>query len=211
MSIACCSQTAKPSVMTEQVRRLLWIALLVNATMFAIEVAAGSAAGSVALWADAVDFLGDAGNYGLSLAALALGARRRAQAAMIKGATMAMFGAVVLATAAWRSFNGAPPEPWTMGVVGVLALAANVSVAIMLYQLRDGEANLRAAWLCSRNDSLGNIAVVFAAAGVFGTGSAWPDLIVAAVIGGLALSASVAVLRQALSELRQAVLATEPL
>jgi cation diffusion facilitator family transporter len=182
---------------------MLWIALLVNAAMFAIEVGAGWSSGSLALLADAIDFFGDAANYGLSLAALALAPHRGTQAARVKGITMAAFGAFVLASAIQRAMSGAPPEPITMGLVGALALAANVCVAWMLYALRDGEAHLRAAWLCSRNDALGNVAVLLAAAGVFGTDTAWPDLIVAAIIGGLALRSGAVVLRRADGEMRR--------
>lgn len=204
MSDSCCHHLVSAAVMTARVRRLLWVALTINAVMFAVEVGAGWSAGSMALLADAIDFLGDAGNYGLSLAALALSARRRTQAARIKGATMAAFGAFVLAAAAWRLVSGGLPEPITMSAVGALALAANVSVALMLYGQRNAEAHLRAAWLCSRNDALGNVAVLLAAAGVFGTGSACPDLLVAAVIGALALTAARSVLRQAAAERRRA-------
>jgi Co/Zn/Cd efflux system component len=207
MSGCCCNPPVVQAIVPARVRRLLWIALAINAAMFLTEVIAGWAAHSVALLADALDFFGDAGNYGLSLAALALGARRSAQVALVKGITMAGFGAFVLSAAGWRALSGAAPEPATMGLVGMLALAANLGVALMLYPLRAGPAHLRAAWLCSRNDTLGNVAVLLAAAGVFGTGSAWPDLVVAATIAVLALNASAIVLRQALDELRRAALA----
>lgn len=181
--------------------RALWIALLVNAAMFAVEIAAGLSAGSVSLLADAIDFLGDAANYGVTLAVLSLGVVWRARAAALKAATMLVFGGAVLAKALWSMSQGVPPEPFTMGVVGGLALAANVGVALLLYAFREGDANMRGVWLCSRNDAIGNVAVMLAALGVFGTGSAWPDLAVALVMASLAITAGWSVLRQARREL----------
>jgi Co/Zn/Cd efflux system component len=183
-------------------RRALWIALAVNALMFLVEIGAGVSAHSVSLLADAVDFFGDAGNYGLSLMVLAMGAAARARAAMFKAATMVLFGAAVLARAAWAAFTGEPPEPLTMGIVGTLALAANVGVAVLLYAYREGDANMRSVWLCTRNDAIGNLAVLLAAVGVFGTGTRWPDLLVATIMATLALTAGLSVVRQARGELR---------
>jgi Co/Zn/Cd efflux system component len=182
-------------------RRALWVALFVNALMFLVEIAAGVSAGSVSLLADAIDFFGDAVNYGLSLAVLALGLAARARVAVFKAATMMLFGAVVLGRAAWAALHGGPPEPLTMGGVGALALLANVGVAVLLYAYREGDANMRSVWLCTRNDAIGNVAVLLAALGVFGTGTRWPDLLVAAIMAGLALSAGLSVVRQARREL----------
>ena len=183
-------------------RRVLWAALAINVLMFAIEIAAGLHAGSVSLLADAVDFFGDAANYGISLLVLGMALTWRARAAFFKGLTMAAFGLFVLGRAAWSAAAGIVPEPVTMGAIGALALLANVSVAAMLYAWREGDANMRSVWLCSRNDAIGNLAVVAAALGVFGTGNGWPDLAVAAVMGVLALSAARSVIRQARAELR---------
>ncbi|MDB5751776.1 MAG: putative Co/Zn/Cd cation transporter [Ramlibacter sp.] len=182
-------------------RRVLWIALVVNATMFLLEIGAGVASGSVSLLADAIDFLGDAANYALSLAVLAMGAVMRARAAMVKAVCMLLFGALVLGRAGWAALAGDTPQPVTMGVVGLLALAANVGVGALLYGFREGDANMRSVWLCTRNDAIGNLAVLLAAAGVLGTGTRWPDLAVAAVMGGLALAAGLSVTRQARQEL----------
>ena len=183
-------------------RRALWIALVVNALMFGVEVFAGIAAGSVSLLADAIDFAGDAGNYALSLAVLSLGLALRARAAAFKAACMLLFGVFVLGRAAWGAYAGDAPEPLTMGAVGALALVANVGVALLLFAYREGDANMRSVWLCTRNDAIGNLAVLLAAVGVFGTGTRWPDLLVAAVMAGLALWAGASVLRQARQELR---------
>lgn len=182
-------------------RRVLWIALFVNALMFLVEIAGGVASGSVSLLADAIDFFGDAGNYAISLAVLGMGVAARARAATFKAATMVLFGVAVLGRAAWAAFGGAAPEPVTMGVIGALALLANVGVAVLLYAYREGDANMRSVWLCTRNDAIGNVAVLLAALGVFGTGTRWPDLLVAAVMAGLALSAGLSVMRQARQEL----------
>ncbi len=184
----CCSHSAcDASAASPRFRQALWIALIVNAAMFLVEFVAGLAAGSVALWADALDFAGDAANYALSLTVLSWGLMWRARAALLKGVAMALFGTVVMARALWAFQQGITPEPLTMGAVGVLALVANAGVALMLYRFRGGDANMRSVWLCSRNDAIGNLAVILAAVGVFGTGSALPDLIVALVMSGLAL------------------------
>lgn len=185
-------------------RRVLWAALLLNAAMFLVEIVAGLRSGSVSLLADAIDFAGDAANYGLSLAVLGMGVAARARAALVKAASMGAFGVFVLGRAAWAATSGQVPEPMTMGGVALLALAVNVGVALMLYAWREGDANMRSVWLCSRNDALGNAAVFVAALGVFGTQTGWPDLLVAAGMAALALSASVSVLRQARHELQHA-------
>lgn len=183
-------------------RRVLWIALALNAAMFAVEVGGGLRAGSVALLADAVDFFGDAANYAVSLFVLGMGALARARAAWLKGASMGAFGVFVLAKAAWNATLGVVPEPATMGAIGLAALVVNVTVAAMLYAWRGGDANMRSVWLCSRNDAIGNVAVLLAALGVFGTGAGWPDLIVAGIMAGLALAAARSVLLQAGREIR---------
>ena len=202
MSDSCCPPPA-PSV-DPGYRRILWIALIVNAAMFAVEVASGIGSGSVSLLADAIDFFGDASNYALSLAVLAMAASVRSRAALFKAACMALFGVFVLARALWVLSSGSVPEPVTMGVVAIAALAANVGVALLLYRYREGDANMRSVWICSRNDAFGNVAVGLAALGVFGTGSAWPDLAVAAAMAILALAGAYSVGRQARMELATA-------
>jgi Co/Zn/Cd efflux system component len=182
-------------------RRALWIALVLNLAMFVVELAAGLQADSVSLLADAVDFAGDAANYALSLAVLGMATVWRSRAALVKGLSMTAYGLFVIAKAAWVLRSGTVPEPLTMGLVGALALVVNTGVAVLLYTFRTGDANMRSVWLCSRNDALSNLAVMLAALGVFGTGSAWPDLAVAAVMAVLALGAGVSVIRQARSEL----------
>ncbi|MES3001430.1 MAG: cation transporter [Pseudomonadota bacterium] len=182
-------------------RRVLWIALVLNAAMFIIEIASGVKAGSVSLLADAIDFFGDAANYGLTIAVLSMGVLWRSRAALVKAASMGLFGVAVLAKVAWSVIHGVPPEALTMGVVGVLALLTNLGVAGLLYAWREGDANMRSVWLCTRNDAIGNVAVMGAALGVFGTGSAWPDLLVASGMAALALWSAWAVLHQARGEM----------
>jgi Co/Zn/Cd efflux system component len=183
-------------------RRALWIALWINLVMFLVEVISSFMAGSVSLLADALDFAGDSANYGLSLITLSMGLVWRARGALVKACTMGAFGIFVLVKAALNFRAGIPPDPLIMTAVGVVALAANVFVAMMLYAFRAGNADMRSVWLCSRNDAIGNLAVILAAVGVFGTGSAWPDLAVAAVMGGLAVWSGQSVMRQALKEIR---------
>jgi Co/Zn/Cd efflux system component len=199
MSAHCCSPAVKPP--GKDYRRVLWIALAVNAGMFALELAAGLGAQSTSLLADALDFFGDAANYAISLFVLAMAASARSRAALFKGWTMGIYGAFILARAAYGMTTGAVPEAATMGLVGALALLANGVVAVLLYRFRDGDANMRSVWLCTRNDMIGNLAVLLAALGVFGTGAVWPDAIVAAIMGGLGLSAAISVIRHARSEL----------
>ena len=146
-------------------------------------------------------------NYGVSLAVLSAALTWRARAAQLKALSMMAFGLFVLGRAIWAALGGGVPDAATMGVVGALALATNVSVAWMLYAFREGDANMRSVWLCSRNDAIGNIAVMGAALGVLGTGTAWPDLAVAAVMATLALWGGWQVLRQARSELLESAAA----
>ncbi len=200
----CCSggcSTDKPPV-DPRYRRILWIALWVNALMFGVEIAGGWAAGSVALLADAVDFLGDAANYGISLFVLALAPVWRSRTALLKGATMGGYGIFVLGSAFWHLQSGTVPKAHTMGLIGFAALAANCLVGVLLYAYRNGDANMRSVWLCTRNDAIGNVAVLVAALGVFQTGSGAPDLLVATVMGLLGLSAARSVIVQARGELQ---------
>ncbi|HWM42344.1 MAG TPA: cation transporter [Burkholderiales bacterium] len=198
MSHACCGPNPARDI---SYRRVLWIALFANAAMFLVELAAAVFSGSSALAADAADFLGDSANYALSLGAIALGGAWVSRVALLKGLAMSVYGVAVLAYAGWRAWLGVPPEAVTMGVIGLLALAVNFSVAAMLYRFRDGDANMKSVWLCTRNDVIANIAVLVAAAGVFGTGTVWPDVAVAAMLAVLGLSSGRIVIRQARAEL----------
>jgi Co/Zn/Cd efflux system component len=177
--------------------------LAINAVMFLVEIGAGLAAGSASLQADALDFLGDASNYAISLFVVGMALRYRASAALAKGATMGAFGLWVIGTVIWHALHGTLPSALTMGAVGFAALVANAASFGLLWAFREGDANMRSAWICTRNDVLGNLAVLLAAAGVFGTGTGWPDVVVAAIMAGLALQGAATVIRQSLGELRQ--------
>lgn len=202
MSNHCCASGSGESALNDpRWRRILWIALLINAAMFAVEIVAGVAADSRALQADALDFLGDAANYAISLGVAGMALAWRARAALFKAVTMLAFGLWVLGSALWGFLAGTAPHAETMGLIGALALAANVAVALMLYRYRMGDANMRSVWICSRNDAIGNLAVLGAALGVFGTGQNWPDLLVATIMATLAIWGSVEVYRQARREL----------
>ncbi|MFN2361918.1 MAG: cation transporter [Marinobacter sp.] len=203
--MACSSCSApEPKSPAPGFRKALWIALWVNLSMFLVEGYASLQSGSVSLLADAIDFFGDSANYLLSLSVLSMGMLWRGRAAMVKGITMTVFGIAVLGRAIWVMQSGITPEPMTMGAVGFLALVANMSVAVMLFRFREGDSDMRSVWLCSRNDAIGNIAVMVAALGVFGTGTAWPDLAVATVMGGLAITAGVSVVRHARRDIQGA-------
>ncbi|WJY19682.1 cation transporter [Alteriqipengyuania flavescens] len=203
MSKSCC-QTSEPNDIAHnnpRWRLILWIALIANAAMFVVEIVAGVAADSRALQADALDFFGDAANYAISLGVASLALSWRTKAALVKATTMLAFGLWVIGYAIYGLVVGSNPEPQTMGVIGTMALVVNVFVALLLFRYREGDSNMRSVWICSRNDAIGNIAVLGAALGVFGTEQAWPDLLVAAIMAGLAIWGSVEVFGQARQEL----------
>jgi Co/Zn/Cd efflux system component len=203
MGASCCHTPTQPAA-DPRLRRALWFALIVNAGMFGVEIVSGLHAGSLALWADAIDFLGDALTYAMTLAVLGAGLAARLRVARIKALMMGGLGLAVLAQALWRVGAAGVPHAPVMGAVALLALLANLAVAWVLYRYRTGDANLQSVWLCSRNDAIGNLAVMAAALGVFGTGTAWPDLAVAALMAALGLSAAVTVWRRAAEEGAQA-------
>ena len=202
--MACSCSAPEPKSPAPGFRKALWVALWVNLIMFLVEGVASLQSGSVSLMADAIDFFGDSANYLLSLSVLSMGMLWRGRAALVKGMTMTVFGVAVLGRAVWVAQSGITPEPLTMGAVGLLALAANMAVAILLFRFREGDSDMRSVWLCSRNDAIGNVAVMVAALGVFGTGTAWPDLAVAAAMGGLAITSGISVVRHARSDIREA-------
>jgi Co/Zn/Cd efflux system component len=199
----CCSGgcSADQAPVDPRYRRVLWIALVVNALMFGVEIVGGWAAGSVALLADAVDFFGDAANYGISLFVLGLAPIWRSRTALVKGATMGAYGVFVIGSALAHLAAGTVPAAQTMGAIGVAALAANGLVAVLLFAFRNGDANMRSVWLCTRNDMIGNLAVLLAALGVWQAGSGLPDLFVAMVMGVLGLTAARSVIVQARGEM----------
>ncbi len=192
----CCASVA-------QYRRVLWGVLAINAAMFLLEIGAGLAARSASLQADALDFLSDAANYALSLIVVGMSLRVRATAALVKGLSMGALGLWVLAVTGWHGWHHTLPQAFTMGVVGLTALVANAASFALLWRYRSGDANMHSAWICTRNDVLGNCAVLAAAVGVFGTSTGWPDLIVAAVMAALGLQSALVIFRRAAAELAQ--------
>jgi Co/Zn/Cd efflux system component len=198
----CSQETSAKGLNSPTWRRALWVAFIVNGAMFGGEIIAGVASGSASLQADALDFLGDASNYAISLGVAGLGLTWRARAALFKGWGLLLLGLWVIGSTAWHAYFGTLPKAEVMGVVGLLALVGNASVALMLYRFRTGDSNMRSVWICSRNDAIGNIAVMAAAAGVFGTGTGWPDVIVATIMASLSISGGWQIVRQARGELR---------
>lgn len=184
-------------------RSALWIALVLNAAMFVVELGAGLSASSTSLLADSADFLGDAANYALALLVLSMALVWRARVALLKGISMGLFGLWVAGMTINHAIAGTVPEPATMGVIGFAAMIVNIVVALILYRFRTGDSNMRAVWICSRNDAIGNVAVMLAASGVFVTGTAWPDLAVAALMAVLAIWGSVQVILHARRDLQQ--------
>jgi Co/Zn/Cd efflux system component len=189
---------------SDDYKRRLWLVVAINAIMFVVEVLAGAFAGSQALRADALDFLGDAATYALSLAVIGAPAKTRANAALLKGLSLAVMAVWVLGSTVYQVFVLGVPKAEVMGVIGALALAANVASVVLLMRYAQGDANVRSVWLCSRNDAIGNVAVMIAALAVWATASAWPDLIVAAIMASLFFWSSVQIVRQSRGELRHA-------
>ena len=198
----CCGHDAKFEGLSPDYKRRLWMVIAINAAMFAVEMGAGQMAGSQALKADALDFLGDALTYGISLVVIGASLRVRTTAALAKGLSLFAMGAWVFGSTLYRVFYIGVPEAEIMGVIAFMALAANLASVVLLLPYKDGDANVRSVWLCSRNDAIGNVAVMIAALGVWGTATGWPDLIVAGIMAGLFLSSSVQIVRQALEERR---------
>ena len=199
---SCCTGEVKFDGLSRDYKARLWAVIALNASMFAVEISGGVMAGSQALQADALDFFGDTLTYGMSLAVIGLSPRMRATAALIKGSTLAGMGLWVLTTTLWHTLFLGTPRAEVMGLVGVLALATNLASVLILLKYKDGDANVRSVWLCSRNDAIGNIAVMLAAFGVWGTATGWPDVLVALIIASLFLNSASKILRQALGEWR---------
>jgi Co/Zn/Cd efflux system component len=202
---ACCDHTCHSSPPADEpYRRVLWVALGINAVMFVVELVASFIADSVAVQADALDFLGDASNYAVSLLVLGMAVAWRARTALLKGTVMGLFGLWVLGSTVSAAVAGTMPQAEIMGAIGLVALAANALVAVLLYRYRNDDANRLSVWLCSRNDVIANIAVILAGAGVWASGTPWPDIAVAVVIAALGLTSAARIARAALAELRTA-------
>jgi len=187
---------------SEAYKRVLWIVIAINAVMFVVELSAGLASQSMALRADALDFLGDSVTYAISLYVIGRPVHWRSMAALFKGVSLAAMGLWVLGMTIYQVFYVGQPDETIMGSVGFLAFIANVTSALLLLRFRDGDANVRSVWLCSRNDAIGNLAVILAAGGVFWTGTAWPDLFVAFLMASLFLHSATRIVQQTLAEMK---------
>lgn len=197
----CCEHNIEVTNKNSKFKNALYFALFVNLAMFILEVTQGIASKSLSLQADAIDFLGDSLNYAISLFVIAASIQTRAKVSLFKALTMFLFGIWVLVEAYISFTSDHVPNSFTMSWVGVLALTANVLAAVVLYKFREGDSNMQSVWLCSRNDAVGNVAVVLASVGVYYFNSKWPDLIVACAMAGLAISAALTVLKVARKEL----------
>jgi Co/Zn/Cd efflux system component len=199
MADQCCASAcgSETTLNDARWRRILWIALGLNAVMFAVEGLAGFAVDSRSLQADALDFLGDAANYAISLGVAGMALAWRARAALAKGITILLFGFGILAASLWGLVHGSNPQPLAMSAIGSLALLVNVSVALMLYRYRTGDANMRSVWICSRNDAINNLLVIGAGFVVLWTGSGLADLVVALIMALLGLQGGWQVVRHA--------------
>ena len=196
----CCASQA--SHHSAKYRKALWIVLVLNLTMFFVEVVMAVKSGSTSLLSDSLDFLGDSANYMISLIVLPMALSYRAKASMVKGLTMGGFGLFILITTIYRAFYGEIPGHDQMSVVGALALVVNVTALAVLLNFRDGDSNMRSVWVCSRNDAIGNVAVILAGMAVYFFQSKYPDLIVAFVLAFLALQASQEIIKRAWAELK---------
>ena len=200
MALGCCHHEPKFDGASRGFRRALWAVIAINAGMFVVEMTAGAFSGSQALQADALDFLGDTLTYGISLFVLGMSLQVRSMAALAKGVSLAAMGLWVLGSTIYQFWTLGVPDAQVMGAVGFMALVANLLSVVVLMRYKDGDANVRSVWLCSRNDAIGNVAVMIAASGVFVSGTAWPDLVVAGLMATLFLWSSIQIIRQAFAE-----------
>jgi Co/Zn/Cd efflux system component len=205
----CCGEEVKFDGVSRGFRAALWAVIAINAVMFVVEMTAGALAGSQALQADALDFLGDTLTYGISLFVIGMSLRVRATAALFKGLSLGAMGLWVFGSTLWQVLVLGVPNAPVMGAVGFLALAANVTSVLILLRWKEGDANVRSVWLCSRNDAIGNVAVIGAAGGVWLTATPWPDLVVAGLMAALFLWSALQIIRQALEERQAAMVAAE--
>lgn len=207
MGADCCGQITPFEGLSADYKRRLWAVIAINASMFLVEMGAGAFAGSQALQADALDFFADSATYGISLAVIGASLRTRAWAALAKGASLMLMSLWIFGATAYHVLILDIPRAEVMGLVGFMALAANLASVVILASYKDGDANVRSVWLCSRNDAIGNVAVMIAALAVWGMASKWPDLIVATIMAGLFLYSSAQILRQSVRELRTGTVA----
>lgn len=199
---SCCSNSNFDGT-SQAYKRILWIVIAINAGMFFVEMFSGLMAQSQALQADALDFLGDSLTYGISLWVIGKSIQLRSKVALLKGISLCLMALWVFSSTLYRVFVLNEPNPMIMGTIGIAAFIANMVSVLLLMRYKDGDANVRSVWLCSRNDAIGNLIIVLAASGVWATSSAWPDLMTAGIMAGLFLSSSLQIIKQALAEQRQ--------
>ena len=188
--------------MSDGYKRALLAVILINAVMFFVEITAGLKSGSQALLADSLDFAGDSATYTISLLVIGASLRTRAMASLFKGGSLAVIAMIILASSLYRFLGDTVPAAETMGLIGFLALVANLTSLLILMRWRDGDSNVRSVWLCSRNDAVGNVGVIIAGIVVGITGAAWPDLLVAVLLATLFLRSAVSIVSQARAELK---------
>jgi cation diffusion facilitator family transporter len=205
MSGQCCQNQPKFDGVSTSFKRALWIVIAINGVMFVVEMIAGRISQSQALQADALDFFADTITYGLSLYVIGMSIKVRSSAALLKGLSLVVMGLWVLGSTVYQSFQPGVPQAEVMGLIGFLALLANLLSVLLLIRYRNGDANVRSAWLCSRNDAIGNIAVMLAGSGVWVTNSTWPDLVVASLMAGLFLWSALQIIRLAYEEYQSSV------
>ena len=205
MSLFCGTDNQAFDGISADYKRRLWLVIAINAVMFVVEMSVGLFANSQALQADALDFLGDTLTYGISLMVIGKSIQIRANAALAKGFSLMLMGIWVFGSTLYQALYLQLPQAGLMGGVGLMALMANLASVFILVPNKDGDANVRSVWLCSRNDAIGNVAVMIAALIVWGTASAWPDLVVATFMAGLFLWSSFLIIRQAFEEKQMVV------
>ncbi len=196
-----CGSSTPFDGMSASYKKILWVIIAINFTMFVVEMVASQYSNSMALRADALDFLADSLTYTISLLVIGMSLRTRAKAALFKGILLAVLGVWVFGSTLYRVFILGVPNEMIMGTIAILAFSANVVSALLLMKYRDGDANVRSVWLCSRNDAIANLAVLAAAVMVFYSQSPWPDLVVAFIMSGLFLHSSWSIIRQAREEM----------
>ena len=189
--------------MSKTYKNILWIIIFLNGGMFLVESIYSFIADSTALKAEALDFLGDTVTYVATLLVISKPLKTRAMVALLKGISLGVMAFVVLSFTLYRVFVIGSPEALTIGIIGFMALCANMISVLLLMKYRDGDSNISSVWLCSRNDAIGNIAVILAGTGVFATGTVWPDIVVAFIIAGLFMHSSVKITSQALNEIKE--------
>ena len=199
---SCCGSNLKFDGASKEYKRILVIIIIINFSMFLVELGGGVLSGSMSLLADCLDFLADSATYTISLIVIGMPLAVRAKAGMFKGISLLFIAAWVIGTTGLRILENDVPEPLTMGVIGFAAFAANVISALLLVKFKDGDSNVRSVWLCSRNDAIGNVAVMLAASGIVVTNSAWPDLLVAGIMATLFSHSAINIIRQSWKELK---------